>query len=81
MKATFTLLLQISEPLFSPAVDINELEWTSGWSPCQTNLCKAQANALPVECDPARILKAIEVRATVSEGVIGINAISLLPAK
>jgi hypothetical protein len=63
------------------AVDINELEWTGGWSPCRPHLCKAQANALPVECDPARILKAIEVRATVSEGVIGINAITLLPAK
>ncbi len=61
------------------SVELGELVWAKGWSPCHRSQCKAQANALKVACDPSRVLKTVEIRATVSEGVLGINAITLLP--
>jgi len=63
------------------SVELGELEWGTEWTPCNKEYCKCQANILKVPCDPQRVLESFEVRATVSEGVIGINAITILPEK
>jgi hypothetical protein len=62
------------------SVPLGMLVWPGGWMPCQKDQCEAQANALAVECDPLRTLEEIEIRATVSEGVLGIAALTLLPS-
>jgi len=61
------------------SVPLGTLVWPGGWMPCERSQCEAQANALAVECDPLRTLEGIEIRATVSEGVVGIAALTLLP--
>ena len=61
------------------SVPLGTLTWPSGWIPCEKSQCEAQANALAVACDPSRTLESIEIRATVSEGVIGVAGMTLLP--
>jgi hypothetical protein len=63
------------------SVKLGALEWTPGWSPCSKEFCHPQALALPVACNPAWKLETIEIRATVTEGVLGIAALTLLPAE
>ena len=65
------------------SIDLGELIWHSkhGHSPVKRETAKAHASTLSISCDPTRTLKTIEIRATVSEGVIGLNAITLLPAE
>ncbi|WP_168433051.1 alpha-L-rhamnosidase-related protein [Pontiella sulfatireligans] len=62
------------------SVPLGELVWSPGWGTCNKSNCEAQAKSLAIPSDPARVLKEIEIRATVSEGVVGISAITLLPA-
>ena len=62
------------------SVPLGELQWRHGWSPVNKHMSEAQANALTVLCDPTQTLKEIEIRATCSEGVIGVAALTLLPA-
>jgi hypothetical protein len=62
------------------SVEIGELTWDKGWTPCPQDYCKCQANVLKIACNPNKTLNSITVKATVTEGVIGINAITLLKA-
>jgi len=63
------------------SIPLGGLEESEGWSPCYKERDDAQAQMLPIPCDSSRTLKEIEIRATVSEGVLGITAITLIPAK
>jgi hypothetical protein len=63
------------------SIPLGGLEEPEGWSPCYKDMDSAQAQMLPIACDPSRTLKEIEIRATVSEGVLGITAITLIPAE
>jgi hypothetical protein len=54
---------------------------SGGWDPCRTKYNKPNALELPVKCNPSKTLESIEIRGTCSEGVIGITAITLLPAE
>ncbi len=62
-------------------VELGELSKPQGWSACHTRFSKPNALELPIECDAAKVLKSIEVRGTCSEGVIGVTAVTVLPAK
>jgi hypothetical protein len=43
-------------------------------------MVKANANALEIRCDPKRVLAAVELRATCSEGIIGLAGMTALEA-
>ena len=62
------------------SLPLGRLEWGTGWSTCTKEFCKAQALELPLDCDPNRTLDHLEIRATVSEGVLGLTALTLLPS-
>jgi hypothetical protein len=62
------------------SLELGELRASEGWSPCKPEFLGANALELPLECDAAKVLKSIEVSGTVSEGVIGITAVTLLVA-
>jgi hypothetical protein len=55
--------------------------WPSGWTPIHQGLAEAHADALAVECDPARVLKSVTLRATCSEGVLGLAGLTAETAK
>jgi hypothetical protein len=64
------------------AVELGKAQVKSaGWDPCYTELNRANALELPIECDGTKVLNSIEIRGTCSEGVIGIAAVTLLPAE
>jgi hypothetical protein len=44
-------------------------------------MVQANANALEIACDPARKLESIEIRATCSEGIIGVAGLTAIAAK
>jgi len=46
--------------------------WPGGWTPIDKNLASAHADALAIPCDPSRELRSVELRATCSEGAIGL---------
>jgi hypothetical protein len=43
-----------------------------------SGMVKANANALQIACDPARKLESVEIRATCSEGVIGVAGLTVI---
>lgn len=45
-----------------------------------SGMCFAHADALAVPCDPTRVLESVELRATCSEGVLGLVGVTLLTA-
>ena len=53
----------------------------TGHSPVPRDLAKPHATSLGIDCDPARTLKAVEIRALVTEGVIGVSGITLMPVE
>jgi hypothetical protein len=55
--------------------------WPIGWSPVPQEASSAHADALEIACDPGRPLESVELRATCSEGVLGLAAMSLLAAE
>jgi hypothetical protein len=55
--------------------------WPSGWTPIHQGMAEAHADALAVDCDPARVLKSVTLRATCSEGVLGLAALTAETAK
>ena len=50
------------------------------WMAAADRPTRARAQLLQIACDPAKILKSIEVRATCSEGVLGLTGLTLLRA-
>jgi hypothetical protein len=50
--------------------------WPNGWTPIDKGLAQAHADALEVTCDPLRTLTSVELRATCSEGVIGLVGVT-----
>jgi len=62
------------------SIEFGELEWGKEWTPCTPGYSQCQAHILKVKSNPDKVLKSIEIRATVTEGVLGINAITMLPA-
>jgi len=51
------------------------------WSAVRPKIPDAHADSLMIPCDPSRVLKSVELRATCSEAVIGLAGLSLLPEK
>jgi hypothetical protein len=48
------------------------------WTPIAEALAVAQANALEVACDPSRSLNSVTLRATCSEGILGLAGLTAL---
>jgi len=64
------------------AVPLGQLgPWPTGWTPIHRGLALAHADALAVDCDVARVLDTVELRATCSEGVLGLVGLSALTAE
>lgn len=64
------------------AVPLGQLgPWPAGFSFVPSNLSSAHADALQIACDAARVLESIELRATCSEGVLGLAGLSALSAE
>jgi hypothetical protein len=55
--------------------------WPSGWTPIHQGLAACHADALAIDCDPARVLKSVTLRATCSEGVLGLAGLTAETAK
>ena len=51
-----------------------------GWSPIPQGTTTAHADVLAIECDPSHILEALELRATCSEGILGVAGMTALAA-
>ena len=61
------------------AVPMGELELvTEGWSFIPVEMARAHATALEIACDGSRELASIELRATCSEGVIGLMGVTAI---
>ncbi len=54
--------------------------WAAGWTPIHKETATAHADALEIPCDPSRVLQSVEVRATCSEGVIGLAGMTAVAA-
>ncbi|MDH7569573.1 MAG: hypothetical protein QHJ73_08315, partial [Armatimonadota bacterium] len=52
----------------------------TGWTPIHRGMARPHADALSIDCNPAGVLREIEVRATCSEGVLGLAGLTLLAA-
>jgi len=63
------------------SLKLGELILPKGWTPSTSEFTAPNALELPIECDSLKELKSIDVSGTVSEGVIGITAITLLPVE
>jgi hypothetical protein len=63
------------------SVPFGQLSFTSGWSFVHQGLSAAHADALAVDCDPGTILESVELRATCSEGVLGLLAVTAVAAR
>jgi hypothetical protein len=46
--------------------------WPAGWTPIHPGLATAHADALEIHCDPSSVLESVELRATCSEGALGL---------
>jgi hypothetical protein len=55
--------------------------WPTGWTPIHKGMASAHADALEITCDPAKLLESVELRATCSEGVLGLAAMTALSAQ
>jgi len=55
--------------------------WPAGWTPIHRGLANAHADALEVVCDSSCELESVELRATCSEGVIGLAGLTALPVE
>ena len=55
--------------------------WPIGWSPVQQSASSAHADALEIACDPGQLLESVELRATCSEGVLGLAGMTLWAAE
>jgi hypothetical protein len=55
--------------------------WPAGWTPIHKGLSACHADALAIDCDPARVLKSVTLRATCSEGVLGLAGLTAETAK
>jgi len=53
------------------------IDWGGGTF-VHTGLSRAHADALPIACDPAKTLLSVEIRATCSEGVLGVLGMTAL---
>ena len=63
------------------AVPMGQLgPWPTGWTPIHRGLSGAHADALEVACDAARVLESVELRATCSEGALGLAGMTALAA-
>ncbi|NCO89731.1 MAG: hypothetical protein COZ06_19050 [Armatimonadetes bacterium CG_4_10_14_3_um_filter_66_18] len=54
--------------------------WPAGWTPISKGLAQAHADALEIKCDPSRPLTSVELRATCSEGAIGLAGMTAVAA-
>lgn len=65
------------------AVPLGQLgAFPPGWTPIHRETAVAHADALEIACDPTRELESVELRATCSEGVLGVAGMTaLLPAE
>ncbi|MCX7048569.1 MAG: hypothetical protein NTX50_24170, partial [Candidatus Sumerlaeota bacterium] len=52
-----------------------------GWTPIHRGMATAHADALEIACDPARVLESVELRATCSEGVLGLAGMTAIEAE
>jgi hypothetical protein len=59
---------------------LGSLRIPAGWGFVPAGLCEAHADSLALPCDPARLLRSITVRATCSEGAIGVVGLTVVPA-
>ena len=55
--------------------------WPAGWTPIHRGLSNAHADALSIDCDRTRMLESVELRATCSEGVLGLAGMTTLSAR
>ena len=55
--------------------------WPTGWTPIHRGLSSAHADALELRCDPGHVLESVELRATCSEGVLGLAGLTVLAAE
>lgn len=62
-------------------VPLGRLSWASGWSFVHQGLSEAHADSLNIACDPNSTLNAIELRATCSEGVLGVLGMTVQEAR
>jgi hypothetical protein len=53
--------------------------WPTGWTPIHKGMAGAHADVLELPCDPAEVLEAVELRATCSEGVLGLAGMTAVP--
>jgi hypothetical protein len=60
------------------SVPLGELEWPKGWTPVDKGTSQAHADSLAIACDPSKVLKSVEIRATCSHAVIGVAGITIL---
>jgi hypothetical protein len=52
--------------------------WPAGWTPIHRGSANAHADALEIVCDKTRELESVELRATCSEGVLGLAGLTAL---
>jgi hypothetical protein len=52
--------------------------WPTGWTPIHRGLSQAHADALAIDCDTTRVLQSVQLRATCSEGALGLVGITAL---
>ena len=53
----------------------------AGWTPLYPERTRAHADVLAIESDPTRLLEAVELRATCSEGILGLAGMTALAAE
>jgi hypothetical protein len=53
--------------------------WPIGWTPIHRGMSGAHADVLELTCDPRAPLESVELRATCSEGVLGLAAMTAMP--
>ena len=62
-------------------VPFGRLVWPPGWPFIHRGMSAPHADVLSFACDPQRLLEAVEIRATCSEGVLGVAGITALAAR
>ena len=62
-------------------VPVRQRSSQAGFGFVHAGLSTFHANALPIECDPSRELVAVELRATCSEGILGLAGMTVIEAE
>jgi hypothetical protein len=55
--------------------------WPGGWTPIHRGMATAHADALEIACDADSLLESVELRATCSEGMLGLAGLTALSAE